>query len=149
LEFDPCDLEVVDYRCFRGPVQSTPRLAPVLDMLRPHAGMALGDLVAAVSRYICGHFEYAPDVTLANSPIDDLLAHGKGVCQDFTDVSPNKGVYRVGGREKISVRVETRELERLPALSWQEQLPPLHVPLTALAARRRWLGEMEDESQQQ
>ena len=57
--------------------------------------------------------------------------------RDFTDVPPNKGVYRGQGQETISVRVETRELPRLPALSWQEQLPPLQVPLTAIRGRLR------------
>ena len=52
--------------------------------------------------------------------------------RDFTDVPPNKGIYRGVGEESIAVRVETRQLERLPPLSWQEQLPPLQVPLTAI-----------------
>ena len=154
-----------------------------------------------------------------DSPIDDLLKHGKGVCQDFThlmiavlrsfgiparyvsgyihrpgrdsqshawceawlpdlgwvgvdptndrlmddnfvkvaigrdfsDVPPNKGVYRGNGAETISVRVETRALDRLPSLSWQEQLPPLNVPLTAIVRRLRGriLGDSESEQQQQ
>src|SRR6266849_7259673 len=54
------------------------------------------------------------------------------VGRDFTDVPPNKGVYRGQAREAIFVRVETRALEHLPSLSWQEQLPPLHGPLTAI-----------------
>ena len=163
------------------------------------------------------HFEYARDVTLASSPIDDVLEQGKGVCQDFThlmiavlrsfgvparyvsgyihrpnkesqshawceawlpdlgwvgidptndclvdehfikvavgrdftDVPPNKGVYRGRARESISVRVETRELERLPSLSWQEQLPPLNVPLTAIRPAPRASADSEPESQQQ
>jgi transglutaminase-like putative cysteine protease len=170
-----------------------------------------------VSRYIHNRFEYAPAVTLANSPIDDLLRAGNGVCQDFThlliallrslaiparyvsgylhrpgkeseshawceawlpdlgwigvdptndclvneafvrvavgrdftDVPPNKGVFRGRGQETISVRVATRELERLPARTWQEQLPPLDVPLTAITNRRRFYSGEEEESQQQ
>ena len=132
-----------------------------------------------MSQYIHEHFEYAKAVTQASSPIDDVLATGKGVCQDFahlmigvlrsfgvparyvsgyihrpskerqshawceawlpdlgwvgidptndrlvddhfvkvavgrdfTDVPPNKGVYRGTGDETIFVRVETRQLE--------------------------------------
>ena len=59
------------------------------------------------------------------------------VGRDFTDVPPNKGVYRGEGQETISVRVATRELERLPSVSWQEQLPPLDIPMTAIARRSR------------
>jgi transglutaminase-like putative cysteine protease len=71
------------------------------------------------------------------------------VGRDFTDVPPNKGVYRGRALESILVRVETRTLERLPSLSWQEQLPPLNVPLTAIVMQGCGDGRYEDESQQQ
>lgn len=216
----PLDLEAVelDSRSFLtldGPLGPTPQLAPLIDQLAPRKGMPISDLALEISRYICTHFEYAPAVTLASSPIDDLLTHGKGVCQDFThlmiallrtfevparyvsgyihrpgrqsqshawcevwlpgcgwvgmdptndqivgdhfikvavgrsfmDVPPNKGVYRGKATETISVRVETRELERQPSLSWQDQLPALHVPLTAILPHRR--PRYDEESQQQ
>jgi transglutaminase-like putative cysteine protease len=217
LVLDDAPLEVLDFVTFRGPVRQTERLASVLDALRPRPGDALAAIVARVASYIRGHFEYARDVTLASSPIDDVLAQGKGVCQDFThlmiavlrafgiparyvsgyihrpnkdsqshawcevwlpdlgwlgidptndrvvndhfvkvavgrdftDVPPNKGVYRGRGSESIAVRVETRELERLPSLTWQEQLPPLNVPLTAIVSRNRGTDPDETDSQQQ
>jgi transglutaminase-like putative cysteine protease len=71
------------------------------------------------------------------------------VGRDFTDVPPNKGVYRGKAEETIHVRVETRELRTLPSLSWQEQLPPLHVPLTAIRPMPRGLSGQEWEPQQQ
>jgi hypothetical protein len=71
------------------------------------------------------------------------------VGRDFTDVPPNKGVYRGRAQEAISVRVETRALERLPSLSWQEQLPPLHVPLTAILPRRSVDDDSDHVSPQQ
>ena len=71
--------------------------------------------------------------------------------RDFTDVPPNKGVYRGNADQTISVRVQTRALDRLPALSWQEQLPPLQVPLRALVPWRPVqspaLIEMEQQQQ--
>jgi transglutaminase-like putative cysteine protease len=217
LCLDDADLSVHDMVKLRGPVRHTPRLAPLLERLRPESGMMVGTLVAEVSRYIHEHFEYARDVTLASSPVEHLLEHGKGVCQDFThlmlailrsfevparyvsgyihrhnkesqthawcemwlpdlgwvgidptndclinehfvkvavgrdfnDVPPNKGLYRGRGDETIFVRVETRELDRLPALSWQEQLPPLNVPLTAILPRPRPTARQDDETQQQ
>jgi transglutaminase-like putative cysteine protease len=211
------DLELLDYLKFRGPVRPTPALDPLLEVLRPRAGVELGPVVAHVALYISSHFEYARHVTLASSPIDDVLERGKGVCQDFThlmiallrsfevparyvsgyihrpnqesqshawcevwlpdlgwygidptnnravddhfvkvavgrdftDVPPNKGVYRGRAQESIYVRVETRELTRLPSLSWQEQLPPLNVPLTVIVTRQHGEARFDEESQQQ
>ncbi len=77
-------LEVLDYLKLRGPVRWTPRLAPLLETLRPREGTPLVEIVMHIADYIRTHFEYAPDVTLAHSPIDDVLEQGKGVCQDFT-----------------------------------------------------------------
>jgi transglutaminase-like putative cysteine protease len=211
------ELGVHDCAQFRGPVRHTPRLDPLLDALRPRPGARLAQLALRTAQHIHDHFEYAPDVTLASSPIDDVLEKGKGVCQDFThlmiavlrsfgvparyvsgyvhrpnkdsqshawcevwlpklgwlgidptnnclagdhfvkvavcrdftDVPPNKGVYRGRAQESILVRVETRTLERLPSLSWQEQLPPLNVPLTAIVTPGSGGGRYEDESLQQ
>lgn len=69
--------------------------------------------------------------------------------RDFSDVPPNKGVYRGQSGETIVVRVETRALDRLPSLSWQEQLPPLHVPLVTIRQTGRRAGNSEAEAQQQ
>ena len=214
---DTIDLEVLDFlklrrsRAGNAAVGATPGRAP------PGAGTGWQSWWREPPRYIHENFEYAKDVTLAGSPMDDLLEHGKGVCQDFThlmiavlrsfgvparyasgyvhrankesqshawceawlpqwgwvgvdptndcvvdghfvkvatgrdftDVPPNRGVYRGRGRESIFVRVETRELERLPSLSWQEQLPPLEVPLTAIVSPPRPEAQQNEEAQQQ
>jgi transglutaminase-like putative cysteine protease len=217
LAVEGLDLGVLDFLRLGGPVRPTPRLARLLEAVRPADGTRLGPFVAQVAQYIGDHFEYARHVTLASSPIDDVLAQGQGVCQDFThlmiavlrshgvparyvsgyihrpgkesqshawceawlpglgwrgidptnnrpadehfikvavgrdfsDVPPNKGVYRGRAQETIYVRVETRELERLPSLSWQEQLPPLQVPLTAIRPLPRLGGADGEETQQQ
>jgi transglutaminase-like putative cysteine protease len=218
LDRESADLGALDYLKFRGPVRSTPRLLPILESLQPQDGMALADLVLQIAHYIHAHFEYARDVTLSTSPIDDALEQGKGVCQDFThlmiailrsfgiparyvsgyvhrpnkesqshawcevwlpdlgwqgidptndlvvndhfvkvatgrdftDIPPNKGIYRGQAEETISVRVETRALERLPSLAWQDELPPLQVPLTAIVSRNlRQACRDEELSQQQ
>jgi len=217
LDVDKFGLEVLDFVQFRGPVRPSQRLGPLLDAVQPQTGTPLGELVLRVSSHIHDHFEYAKDVTLASSPVDDILEQGKGVCQDFThlmiavlrsfgvparyvsgyihranrdsqshawceawlpelgwvgldptndcliaehfvkvavgrdftDVPPNKGVYRGRVEEEIHVRVETRKLDFLPSLSWQEQLPPLHVPLMAIRTLPRVLSPVpEGESQQ-
>jgi transglutaminase-like putative cysteine protease len=209
-------LEALDYLLLRGPVRASPLLDPFLAELRPLPRMLVGMWVCQVSETIRGRFEYAPDVTGATSPIDHLLAHGKGVCQDFThlmiavlrsfgvparyvsgyihrdnkesqshawcevwlpdlgwtgfdptngcpvnghfvktavgrdfsDVPPNKGTYRGAGDERIKVRVATRTLDRLPSLSWHDQLPPLDVPVHAMLRAAPKYADEEDMQQQ-
>jgi transglutaminase-like putative cysteine protease len=68
--------------------------------------------------------------------------------RDFTDVPPNKGIFRGPGEERISVRVATRELERVPSLSWHERLPPLDVPLLAIGKHRN-TNDTDEQIQQQ
>ena len=77
-------LETLEYLPLRGPVAFSPLLEPILSQLRPAPGDAVGPWVHRVAEYIRGNFQYARDVTDATSPIDHLLARGKGVCQDFT-----------------------------------------------------------------
>ncbi len=217
LALEQGGLALLDFLHLRGPVRRSPRLEPVLEQLRPQPGARAGEWLIEVSRFIHTRFEYAPQVTLASSPIDDVLRHGKGVCQDFThlmiailrswdvparyvsgyihrtnkesqshawceawlpdlgwvgidptndqlpderfvkvaigrdftDVPPNKGVYRGKAEESILVRVETRQLDALPSLSWQEQLPPLQTPLTAIVNVRRGEVFHEDAPEQQ
>lgn len=208
-------LEALDYLPLRGPVRATALLEPLLAQLRPLPRMRVGMWVCQVAESIRGRFEYARDVTDATSPIDHLLSHGKGVCQDFThlmiavlrsfgvparyvsgyihrpnkesqshawcevwlpdvgwtgfdptngcpvnghfvktavgrdftDVPPNKGTYRGAGDETIQVRVATRTLDRLPSLSWHDQLAPLDVPVHAVV--RMAPGLSDDDIQQQ
>src|SRR5262249_35831399 len=98
---------------------------------------------------------WVPDVGWVGiDPTNDCLVNDHfikvGMGRDFTDVPPNKGVYRGRGEESISVRVETRALDRLPSVSWQEQLPPLNVPLVPIMLRtREEPPEPEDSEQQQ
>jgi transglutaminase-like putative cysteine protease len=71
------------------------------------------------------------------------------VGRDFGDVPPNKGVFRGRSEETIFVRVESRALERLPSLSWREELPALNVPLTAIRRTPCRPAERQEEMQQQ
>jgi transglutaminase-like putative cysteine protease len=86
-----------------------------------------------------------------NRVVDDHFVK-VAVGRDFSDVPPNRGVYQAcHGRaeQSIFVRVATRELERLPSLSWQEQLPPLDIPLTVILPRHRVERRDDDDDQQQ
>lgn len=217
LDPEAFPLEVLDYVRLRGPARATEKLAPLLADLRPAPGGRVAAFILAVSRYVHEHFEYAKAVTRSSSPIDDVLALGKGVCQDFahlviavlrsfgvparyvsgyihrpnqesqshawveawlpdlgwagidptnntpagehhvkvavgrdyTDVPPNKGVYRGACEEQILARVETRQLDRLPTLSWAEQLPPLNVPLTMVLTQQQMAAVLEEDGQEQ
>ncbi len=72
------------------------------------------------------------------------------VGRDFTDVPPNKGVYRgAGQRVDPGARRDPRSWTRLPSLSWQEQLPPLDVPLTAIETGRTPDTSSDEQAQQQ
>jgi transglutaminase-like putative cysteine protease len=77
-------LEALDSIALRGPVRRTPLLEPLLQALAPRPRMRVGMWVCQVAEHIRSEFEYARDVTDASSPIDHILEHGKGVCQDFT-----------------------------------------------------------------
>jgi transglutaminase-like putative cysteine protease len=217
LDLEKTQLEALGFLARRGAVAHTPLLDALLEELRPAIGQPLGQWLLGVCHHIYENFEYAPYVTLAQSPIDDVLRKRKGVCQDFThlmisilrafdvparyvsgyihrpgkesqshawceawlpemgwvgldptndcvindhfikvaigrdfsDVPPNKGLYRGRASEKMSVRVETRELDRLPSLSWQEMLPPLSTPLTAIVGRNRQEADEADIQVQQ
>jgi transglutaminase-like putative cysteine protease len=86
-------------------------------------------------------------------PTNDQLADESfvkvAIGRDFTDVPPNKGIYRGKAQESILVRVETRPLETLPSLAWQEQLPPLQTPLTAIVNVRQNTGEFHEDMPEQ
>ena len=64
-------------------------------------------------------------------PINNHFAK-TAVGRDFTDVPPNKGIFRGSGTERVDVRVATRMLERLPSIAWHDQLPPLDVPVRSV-----------------
>jgi len=209
--------ELHHFLSFGGPVSDCPSLKPLLEQLAPQTGERIGLWIQRVGDYIHSNYEYARFVTDSASPIDDILSHGKGVCQDFahlmiavlrsygvparyvsgyihrpnkesqshawceawipglgwigydptnacpvnehfvrvaigrdyTDVPPNKGIFRGRGEESISVRVATRELNRLPSVSWQEHLPPIDVPLTPLLDPHTFLYTDDQQQQQQ
>ena len=217
MNLENAGLEVLEFLGFRDPVRKTPLLEPLRETLAPRSGQRLGPWLYMVGEYIRSNFEYARSFTNSSSPIDDILTHRKGVCQDFahlmiallrsfnvparyvsgyihrpnkesqshawceawipdlgwvgfdptngcpasesfvtvatgrdfTDVPPNKGIFRGQGQETISVRVATRQLDRLPSLSWFERLPPLDIPLEKISTFRNKVAADEQVEQQQ
>jgi len=61
-----------------------------LETLADELGLARGDdplgTVRQIMSGIFGRFEYAPQSTRVDSPIDDALSARKGVCQDFAHI---------------------------------------------------------------
>jgi transglutaminase-like putative cysteine protease len=81
---DNFDYAMWDYLQFGGPIQDSPKLRELVDILAPEDGMSLGELALRMLHLIAERFTYRKGVTNATSPISDILEHNSGVCQDFT-----------------------------------------------------------------
>jgi transglutaminase-like putative cysteine protease len=78
------DFALFDYLAFGGPVVDSPELRELAASLNPTDGMPLGELATRMLSLINDRFTYEKGLTTSASPISDVLAHRKGVCQDFT-----------------------------------------------------------------
>ena len=134
-----------------------------------HLMLALLRCLGVPARYVSGYIYYLEKEAQSHAwcevwlpalgwvgidPTNDQLVDERfvkvAIGRDFTDVPPNKGLFRGKALQSISVRVETRVLESLPSVSWQDQLPPLQTPLTAIISPRRGeVLEQEDILQEQ
>lgn len=76
--------EVYDCLQFGGPVVDSPALRALVDSLYAYDGILVGELVLRMLDAINNKFIYQQGVTTATSTINDVLAQGAGVCQDFT-----------------------------------------------------------------
>lgn len=70
-----------DYLQFGGPVSRHAELTTLAAEFRD--GRPLLDRLVALNKRINDRLEYQPLVTQVDSSLDDVLALGKGVCQDF------------------------------------------------------------------
>jgi transglutaminase-like putative cysteine protease len=78
------DYATWDYLQFGGPIQDSPKLREVVDVLGAEKGMSLGELALCMLHLIADRFTYQKGVTTAASPITEILEHNYGVCQDFS-----------------------------------------------------------------
>jgi transglutaminase-like putative cysteine protease len=78
----PVDLEVEQYRVGSS---MAPALAEAADYARPSfaAGRAWLDALLELARRIHDDFVYDPDATSVTTRVAEVLAHRRGVCQDF------------------------------------------------------------------
>ncbi len=83
------DYSLLDLLQFGGPVVDTPMLRELAASLVSKASSSgetvkIGDLFTAMLRTINDDFVYEKGITTSASPITEILAHRRGVCQDFT-----------------------------------------------------------------
>ena len=97
--------------CFESPLVSTARV--VRDYAEPSfvAGAPLVDAVTNLVERIHADFRYDPGFTTVTTPLDDVLRHRRGVCQDFAHLAV--GCVRSMG---LAARYVSGYLETAPPL---------------------------------
>ncbi len=218
------DYTLYDWLAFDGRSIALQALA---DEVAPQADEPLGNVTERMLDAIKSHFIYTTGVTTYASPIDEVLEHRKGVCQDFShlmigmcrclgiparyvsglvhtdrsargaqylgasqthawcevyfpsfgwvgldptnhcpvgndfvrvavgrhfaDVPPNKGLYRGKAKEKIGVKVTTKQLKSVPPELLAEHVHNLPMPTAQILRRARDDdgGQQQQQQQQQ
>lgn len=80
-DLDPGPIPLFDYLQFGGPVTRHPELAVIAGQFRDDRD--LYSRLKALTAFLRDRIEYRPLVTRVDSGLDDVLALGQGVCQDF------------------------------------------------------------------
>ncbi|RTL45218.1 MAG: transglutaminase family protein [Candidatus Melainabacteria bacterium] len=82
------DYTLCDFLLFGGKIIDSPQLRELAESAIPKANsrspVKLGAVVTSLLKLIDEKFTYQKSVTNASSSITEILAHGRGVCQDFT-----------------------------------------------------------------
>ena len=121
--------EMLDARefCFESPLVSTARV--VREYAEPSfaPGVPLVQAVTALTERIHADFIYDPGFTTVTTPLDEVLEHRRGVCQDFAHLGV--GCVRAMG---LAARYVSGYLETAP--------PPGEVRLVGADASHAWLS---------
>jgi transglutaminase-like putative cysteine protease len=121
--------EMLDARefCFESPLVSTAKV--VRDYAEPSfvEGAPLVDAVTALMERIHADFVYDPGFTTVTTPLDEVLQHRRGVCQDFAHLAV--GCVRSMG---LAARYVSGYLETAP--------PPGEERLVGADASHAWLS---------
>jgi transglutaminase-like putative cysteine protease len=75
-----------DFLRFDGPVVDSPALRDLVGLLDATADMSQGELALRMLHLIAERFAYARGHTHSASTTEEILRHGRGVCQDYTHV---------------------------------------------------------------
>jgi len=113
--------------CFESPLISTARV--VREYAEPSfvAGAPLVEAVTALVERIHADFRYDPGFTTVTTPLDEVLQHRRGVCQDFAHLAV--GCVRSMG---LAARYVSGYLETAP--------PPGEERLVGADASHAWLS---------
>lgn len=68
-------------------VQPGPELADLVRMLRLERGRDPLTMLRRLTTAVFDHFDYAPQSTTVDTPIAEVIAAGRGVCQDFAHIT--------------------------------------------------------------
>ena len=121
--------EMLDARefCFESPLVSTAKV--VRDYAEPSfaEGAPLVDAVTALTERIHADFVYDPGFTTVTTPLDEVLRHRRGVCQDFAHLAV--GCVRSMG---LAARYVSGYLETAP--------PPGQERLVGADASHAWVS---------
>lgn len=117
--------EVIELR-FESPL--VPRAPELFALARPHftAGRPALEAALALNHEINRGFAYDPEATTVATPVLDVLANRRGVCQDFSQVL--LGALRTVG---LAARYVSGYLETSP--------PPGHERLVGADASHAWV----------
>ncbi len=125
-DLSPAMLDAREF-CFESPLVSTARI--VREYAEPSfpPGAPLVDAVAALTERIHADFLYDPGFTTVTTPLDEVLAHRRGVCQDFAHLAV--GCVRSMG---LAARYVSGYLET--------EAPPGEERLVGADASHAWLS---------
>jgi transglutaminase-like putative cysteine protease len=125
-DLSPAMLDAREF-CFESPLVSTARI--VREYAEPSfpPGAPLVDAVTALTERIHADFLYDPGFTTVTTPLDEVLAHRRGVCQDFAHLAV--GCVRSMG---LAARYVSGYLET--------EAPPGEERLVGADASHAWLS---------
>ena len=77
------DYTLIDFLKLETPISDCPELQKVADSIRPKAEALQLDVAMEVLHFVSSEFQYEKGVTSVGTTVEDVLAHRRGVCQDF------------------------------------------------------------------
>jgi len=80
------DYALLDFLKLETPIGDCEALDRTARELKPREPMSMLDVARAVMKFINDEFQYEKGVTSVSTTVEEVLAHRRGVCQDFAQV---------------------------------------------------------------
>ncbi len=80
------DYTLLDFLKLDSPIGDCEALQRIANHIKPHGSAPMLDVANAVMKYIRDEFQYEKGVTGVSTTVEEVLAHRRGVCQDFAQV---------------------------------------------------------------